>query len=151
MNKTMQHTAAAGAAAPSGGGSGNGAFCPAPYCPGAGCRTGKAGSGMLLVEAASVEAEEEVPACCPVCRWRTCRLFSGYGGAVQVQVTMETAASRRWRFWTLPTRQSSSAPRGFDHRSGCPELGGGCCFRSHLHQPGHSGRGAERPEPARWV
>ena len=87
--KTMQHTAAAGAAAPSGGGSGNGAFCPAPYCPGAGCRTGKAGRGD---GAASVEAEEEALPKLPYADGVYVGSSRGYGGAVQVQVTMENGS-----------------------------------------------------------
>lgn len=67
------------------------------------------------VEAASVEAEEEALPKLPYADGVYVGSSRGYGGAVRVQVTMETAASRRWRFWTLPTRQSSfyGAPSGF--------------------------------------
>ena len=91
--KTMQHTAATGAAAPSGGGSGSGAVCPAPHRAGAGCRAGKTDSrGEQQVEAASVEAEEEALPKLPYADGVYVGSSRGYGGAVRVQVTMENGS-----------------------------------------------------------
>ena len=67
------------------------------------------------VEAASSEAEEETLPKLPYADGVYVGSSRGYGGAVRVQVTMKTAASRRWRSWTHPTRPSSfcGVPNGF--------------------------------------
>lgn len=67
------------------------------------------------VEAASSEAEEEALPKLPYADGIYVGSSRGYGGTVRVQVTMETAASRRLKFWMLPTRPSSfcGAQSGF--------------------------------------
>lgn len=67
------------------------------------------------VAAASSEAEEEVLPKLPYADGVYVGSSRGYGGAVRVQAPWKTAASRRSRYWTLPTRPSSfcGAPSGF--------------------------------------
>ena len=148
--KTMQHTAAAGAAAPGGGGSGSRAFCPAPHRAGAGRRAGKADNrGGAACGSRFLRSGGRSPAQAALCQRRIRRLFPGLRrcrpGAGDHGKRQHHGGGGPGRF---PRDKAVSAARqaAFDHRSGCPELGGGCRFRSHLHQPGHSGRGAERPD-----
>ena len=148
--KTMQHAAATGAAAPGGGGSGNGAFCPAAHRAGAGCRTGKAGSGDRAAGGSRLpRSGGRSPAQAALCRRRIRRLFPGLR---RCRPGASDHGKRQHRGGRdpgcFPRDKAVSAARqaAFDHRSGCPELGGGCRFRGDLHQPGHSGRGAERPD-----
>ena len=148
--KTMPYTAAAGAAAPDGGDSGSCTFCPAPHRSGAGRRAGKADNrGGAACGSRFLRSGGRTPAQAALCRRRLRRLFpglrrcrpsTGHHGKRQ-----HHGGGGPGRF---PRDKAVSAARqaAFDHRSGCPELGGGCHFRSHLHQPGHSGRGAERPD-----
>ena len=101
------------------------------------------------VEAVSSEAEEEtlpkLPYADGVLRrlfpgLRRCRPSTGHHGKRQHHGGGDLGR--------IPRDQAVSAAcqAAFDHRGGDSELGGGCRFRGHLHQPGHSGRSAERPD-----
>ena len=148
--KTLQCAAAAGAAAPGGGGSGSRAFCPAPHRSGAGRRAGKAdGCGGAAGGSRFLRSGGRNPAQAALCRWslrrlfpglRRCRPGTGHHGKRQHHGDRDIGC--------FPRDQAVSAARqaASDHRGGSPELGSGCCFRGYLHQPGHSGRGAERPD-----
>ena len=98
------------------------------------------------VEAASVEAEEEALPKLPYADGVYVGSSRGYGGAVRGAgdhgKRQHHGGGGPGRF---PRDKAVSAARqaASDHRGGCPELGGGRRFRSHLHQPGHSGRGAD--------
>lgn len=114
--KTMPYTAAAGAAAPDGGGSGSCTFALPRTVPVLATVPEKLTTVVeQSVEAASSEAEEETLPKLPYADGVYVGSSRGYGGAVRVQVTMETAASRRWRSWTHPTKPSSfcGVPSGF--------------------------------------
>ena len=148
--KTMQCAAAAGAAAPGGGGSGSCAFCPAAHGAGAGCRAGKAdGCGGAAGGSRFLRSGGRNPAQAALCRRRLRRLFPGLRrcrpGAGHHGKRQHYRGGDSGR---LPRDQAVFTARkaASDHRSGCPELGGGRRFRGHLHQPWHSGRGAERPD-----
>ena len=148
--KTMQSAAAAGAAAPGGGGSSCRAVCLTPHRAGAGCCAGKtdngggaAGGSRFLRSGGRSTAQTAL------CRRRLCRLFPGLRrcrpGAGHHGKRQHHGGRDIGRF---PRDQAVSAARqaASDHRGGSPELGSGCRFRGHLHQPGHSGRGAERSD-----
>ena len=148
--KTMQSAAAAGAAAPGGGGCSCRAFCPAPHRAGAGCRTGTAGGcGGAAGGSRFLRSGGRSTAQTALCRRRLCRLFPGLRrhrpGTGHHGKRQHHGDRNPGRF---PRDQAVSAAHqaAFDHHSGGPELGGGCRFRGHLHQPGHSGRSAERPD-----
>ena len=148
--KTMQCAAAAGAAAPGGGGSGSRAFCPAPHRAGAGRRAGKTdGCGGAAVRSRFLRSGGRSTAQAALCRWNLRRLFPGLRrcrpGAGHHGKRQHHGGRDIGRF---PRDKAVSAARqaAFDHRGGSPELGGGCRFRGHLYQPGHSGCGAERPD-----
>ena len=148
--KTMQCAAAAGAAAPGGGGSGSRAVCPAPHRAGAGRRAGKTdGCGGAAGGSRFLRSGGRSTAQTALCRWSLRRLFPGLRrcrpGAGHHGKRQHHGGGDIRRF---PRDKAVSAARqaAFDHCSGGPELGSGCRFRGHLHQPGHSGRGAERPD-----
>ena len=148
--KTMPCAAAVGAAAPGGCGSCSCTVCPASHRSGAGRRAGKADSrGGTASRSRFLRSGGRSPAQAALCRWRLRRLFPGlrrcrpgtghhgkrqhHGGRDIGRFSRDQAVSA--------ARKAAS-----DHRGGSPELGSGCRFRGHLHQPGHSGRGAERPD-----
>ena len=148
--KTMQCAAAAGAAAPGGGGRSSRTFCPAPHRAGAGCRAGKtAGCGRAAGRSRFLRSGGRSAAQTALCRRHLCRLLpglrrhrpgTGHHGKRQHHGGRDLGR--------IPRDQAVSAAcqAAFDHCSGGPELGGGRRFRGHLHQPGHSGRSAERPD-----
>ena len=148
--KTMPYTAAAGAAAPDGGGSGSCTFCPAPHRSGAGHRAGKADNrGGAVCGSRFLRSGGRNPAQAALCRRRLRRLFPGLR---RRRPSTGHHGKRQHHgggdLGRIPRNQAVSAAcqAAFDHRGGDSELGGGCRFRGHLYQPGHSGRSAERPD-----
>ena len=67
------------------------------------------------VEAASSEAEEETCPSCPMPTAFTSALPGATAAPSEYRSPWKTAASRRWRSWTHPTRPSSfcGVPSGF--------------------------------------
>ena len=90
--KTMPYTAAAGAAAPGGCGSGSCTFCPAPHRSGAAVPEKLTTVVEQPVEVTSSEAEEETLPKLPYADGVYVGSSRGYGGAVRVQVTMENGS-----------------------------------------------------------
>lgn len=91
--KTMQHTAATGAAAPGGGGSGNRAFALPRTVPVLAAVPERLTAVVEQpAEAASSEAEEEALPKLPYADGIYVGSSRGYGGTVRVQVTMENGS-----------------------------------------------------------